>query len=272
MYVDGEDRRVIAGAALGTGLVTLGLWALVGPVALVFAVAAALAIVMTVQFDHFRRAKEQATQNLRQTQALFSLSSMLETRKPLPPLTGWAATPELAAWVVALIRETEPRTVVELGSGASTVLIAYALEQQGGGRVVSLDHDAAYAEQTRARLRLHGLNDVAEVLDAPLRPLTLNGEARTWYDVGSLALPDTIDLLLVDGPPHASERQARYPALPVLADRLSDRAVIVLDDADRADERAIVAAWCERFGFEAEYADTIKGAAILRRGSHTPAA
>lgn len=247
-----------------TGIATLALWVLVGEAALVFAVVAALAIVLTVQFDHFRRQKEHATDNLRQVQAFFALSAHLDTRKPLPPLTGWTVTAELAAWVVALIRETKPRTVVECGSGASTVLIAYALEQQGG-RVVSLDHDAAYAEQTRAHLRSHGLSAVADVLDAPLRPLDLDGMTRTWYDVSGLDLPDAIDLLLVDGPPHATHEQVRYPALPIFADRLSEHAVVILDDADRADERAIVAAWCERFGFEAEYVDTIKGAAVLRR-------
>ena len=270
MYIQAGDWRVIAGATVLTGLVTLVLWVFVGEAALVFAIAAALALILMVQFDHFRRLKEHATDNLRQVQAFFALSAQLETRKPLPPLTGWTVTPELAAWVVALIRETTPRTVVECGSGASTVLIAYALEQQGG-RVVSLDHDAAYAEKTRAQLRSHGLSAVADVLDAPLRPLTLDSATRTWYDVSGLDLPDEIDLLLVDGPPHATHEQVRYPALPVFADRLSAHAVVILDDADRTDERAIVAAWCERFGFEAEYVDTIKGAAILRR-THRPGA
>jgi hypothetical protein len=56
-------------------------------------------------------------------------------------------------------------------------------------------------------------------------------------------LPE-IDLLLVDGPPGSAGTQARYPALPVLSDRLADGAIVVLDDFSRADETTIVERWC----------------------------
>lgn len=262
MLLTNQDRRVIAGAVASTGAVSLTLWWLAGTLGVLVAVLLTLAILMVAQFDQFRLLERQADQNQRQTQALTWLSAQVETAWPLPPLTGWAATPELAAWVVALIRETKPRTVVELGSGSSTVLIAHLLQEQGG-RLVSLDHDAAYAEQTRKNLAIRGLQ--AEVLDAPLRPLTLDGRERTWYDLSGLDLPETVDLLLVDGPPHTSHPQARYPAVPAFADRLSEGAVVVLDDAGRPDEKASVAAWCERYGMESHYVDTIKGAAVLRR-------
>jgi hypothetical protein len=48
---------------------------------------------------------------------------------------------------------------------------------------------------------------------------------------------DEIDLLLVDGPPGSLGEMARYPALHVLESQLASNAVVILDDADRPDER-----------------------------------
>ena len=51
-------------------------------------------------------------------------------------------------------------------------------------------------------------------------------------------------VLFVDDPPGPTGPQARYPAIPVLSDRLADGAIVVLDDASRADEATIVERWC----------------------------
>src|SRR5690606_40791893 len=59
-----------------------------------------------------------------------------------------------------------------------------------------------------------------------------------WYDLPAGWLEGrTFDLLVVDGPPSTGEMN-RYPVLPMMAGHLSDRAVVFLDDADRADERS----------------------------------
>ena len=58
-------------------------------------------------------------------------------------------------------------------------------------------------------------------------------------------MPGRIDLLVVDGPPGLLRPQARYPALPVLRERLSPGASILLDDTHRADEREIVRRWLD---------------------------
>ena len=78
------------------------------------------------------------------------------------------------------------------------------------------------------------------MIHAPLegRPL--------WYCLDALAdLPDVIDLLVVDGPPadRPGEGLRRAPALAVLDARLSDGAVVYLDDLDRPGEQAVIAGW-----------------------------
>src|SRR5690606_6944595 len=99
-----------------------------------------------------------------------------------------------------------PRTVVELGSGVSTLLTSYALESIGDSEahLYSLDHEAQFAGITRSNLAAHGLAGRATVLDAPLVETQAGGETRQWYDIAELESAlgaRKIDLLVVDGPP-----------------------------------------------------------------------
>ena len=57
-----------------------------------------------------------------------------------------------------------------------------------------------------------------------------------------------IDLLIVDGPPGSTGTRARFPAYPLLSERLAPSALILVDDLQRSDERAVVDAWLEMGG------------------------
>ncbi len=46
------------------------------------------------------------------------------------------------------IRQYKPRHVLELGTGVSTTIIAYALKENGGGEVVSMEDHQYYLEET----------------------------------------------------------------------------------------------------------------------------
>lgn len=178
----------------------------------------------------------------REIEALFQLFHEFTPRAPMPSSGDFALNPTDLLDLLHLVRLRQPRLVLELGSGTSSVWLGYALEQYGG-KLVSLDHDPDYARQTRAMLAAHGLNAVAEVREAPLREIAMAGRTYEWYDVAALADLTGIDLLLVDGPPAATGPDARYPALGILEQRLSATATVVLDDADRQDEREAVQRW-----------------------------
>jgi predicted O-methyltransferase YrrM len=179
-----------------------------------------------------------------EVEALVQLFQGFTPRAPMPPSGGFALNPTDLLDLLQLIRTRKPKLVLELGSGTSTVWIAYALEKVGG-RLVSLDHDPGYAEKTRAALAAHGLVEVAEVRDAPLRPVLLDGRSFPWYDMDALADLREVDLLLIDGPPEKTGPDARYPAMRVLEDRLADAATVVFDDAHRQDERVALRKWVE---------------------------
>jgi predicted O-methyltransferase YrrM len=164
---------------------------------------------------------------------------------PMPELGGWAATPSTMLWILDHVMSGPVYTVVECGSGTTTVWIATALERRGGqGRVVALESSDHYAALTLAELDRLGLRDRATVLHAPLVDTAMPDESsQPWFDLSGLALPGPIDLLFVDGPPGNVAPEARYPAFPLLADRLAADAVVILDDTGRPAEDAILGRW-----------------------------
>lgn len=179
---------------------------------------------------------------VRNMDATLQLLPLVSARAPLPPTGGWAISARNLLLTVTLARTTTPRTILELGSGTSTIWLGYVAVETGA-RVVALEHLDQFAEATRAELDRHGLAHAVEVRTAPLVPVTLPSTNQPWYDVSALGDLDQVELLLVDGPPESTGPAARYPALPALVDRLADEAWIVLDDAAREGEAESIERW-----------------------------
>ncbi|WP_265521802.1 O-methyltransferase [Oerskovia flava] len=181
---------------------------------------------------------------LTDVQALDQLRARYSPRAALPRVAGWALSPSALLYLLETIESRGPGLVVECGSGTSTLWMSYALKESGGGRLIALEHDATYVEKTRQLLAEHGLSEWAEVRHAPLVSTPTPRGDFPWYDVDPSSL-GPIDLLLVDGPPQATGRHARYPAMPVLHDTLVPGALVVLDDVMRKDEREAMSYWLE---------------------------
>lgn len=182
-----------------------------------------------------------------QLEALLALHRELDLQQALPPLRGWAASPDFLLQLARDARQRRPQTAVECSSGASTLVLARCMQLNGGGKVYSLEHDAEFAAKTRAELARLGLQDYAEVLDAPLRPVEFSGRSWQWYDYSGLPQDLRIDLLAIDGPPMGIGELARYPAGPALFERLAADGAVFLDDAARPQEQAVLARWRSEF-------------------------
>ena len=118
-----------------------------------------------------------------------------------------------------LARSSRARTIVEFGTsfGISTIHLAAALRDNGGGRLVTSEFEPAKVERARANLAAAGLLDLVEI--------------RTGDALQTLAgnLPDAIDLVLLDG------AKALYPdVLALLEPHLRAGAAIVADNADHS--------------------------------------
>lgn len=261
---------VLVGGAVSFMLVLSAVgWLVGGALALVVALSFAFGLIVLLHFETYRRSEklhQEVRQIFKQTEGLLSILSCLKINRPLPPLGEWAISPDLAHVLICTVLANRPKCIVECGSGTSTLLMAYCLKQIGEGVIWSLEHEEKYARTTRKNLKAHGMEDQARVVHAPLQQVLLNGKSWLWYETTFLDKLDPIDLLFIDGPPARLGHMMRYPALPLIHQRLSKHAVIILDDAGRKDERQIVEVWLKEFtDFEYEWLDTQKGTVVLRR-------
>ena len=102
----------------------------------------------------------------------------------------------------------------------------------------------------------------ANIIYSPLK----NYKNFKWYDLSYVENIDSIDMLVIDGPPIKIGRNARYPAIPLLLDKLSKNAIILLDDANRSNEKATIENWKKQYDcFEFYYIDNEKGLCLIKK-------
>lgn len=157
----------------------------------------------------------------------------------LPHLGSWKADTVLLKHIVDAVEDVRPREAVELGCGASTLVLARALQRNGGGRLTSYDQHAGFVAATGDWLGEHGL--AADMRHAPVVP-DRSRWSEAWYELTHL--PPAIDLLVIDGPPWALNPFVRGRA-EILFSRISPGGLVLLDDAARPGERVVARRWRE---------------------------
>ena len=155
----------------------------------------------------------------------------------LPNLGSWKADTNFLWHIVRAIEELRPQVVVELGCGASSFVIARALQLNGGGRCVSYDQHKEFAAITQEWICEN--NIPADIRHAPLGP-SPDGWSGHWYQL--TGVPAEIDLLVVDGPPWAIHPHVRGAAASLFP-KLRRGGMILLDDAARLGERVVARRW-----------------------------
>ncbi|KVC15054.1 methyltransferase [Burkholderia diffusa] len=128
-----------------------------------------------------------------------------------------AVSRETGALLYMLARSCGARSIVEFGTsfGISTLHLAAALRDNGGGRVITSEFEASKVARARANLLAAGLADLVEIREGDaLRTLASD-------------LRDTVDLLLLDG------AKALYPEILARVEpRLRPGAFVVADNAE----------------------------------------
>jgi predicted O-methyltransferase YrrM len=124
---------------------------------------------------------------------------------------------ETGALLYMLARSTRARTIIEFGTsfGISTLHLAAALRDNGGGRLITSEFEPSKVARAREHLTAGGLIDLVEIRE---------GDALGTLGVD---LPETNDLVLLDG------AKALYPeSLDLVESRLRPGALILADNAD----------------------------------------
>lgn len=130
-------------------------------------------------------------------------------------------SPEVGGLLYMLARATHARSIVEFGTsfGLSTLYLAAALRDNGGGRLITSEFEPAKLARAKANLAEGNLADLVEFRE---------GDA---LDTLAVDLPEKIDLLLLDG------AKALYSdILDRVEHRLRPGAILIADNADHCPE------------------------------------
>ena len=128
-----------------------------------------------------------------------------------------AVSRETGRLLYMVARTRRARTIVEFGTsfGLSTLHLAAALRDNGGGRLITCEFEPSKVVRAQANLVEAGLADLVEFRE---------GDALQTL---GLDLPESVDLLLLDG------AKALYPEILSLVEgHLRPGALIVADNAE----------------------------------------
>jgi predicted O-methyltransferase YrrM len=128
-----------------------------------------------------------------------------------------AVSRETGHLLYMLARSSRAKAIVEFGTsfGISTLHLAAGLRDNGGGRLITSEFEPSKVARARDNLSAGALIDLVEIRE---------GDALKTL---SSDLPDTIDLVLLDG------AKALYPdILDLVEGHLKPGAIIVADNAD----------------------------------------
>jgi len=261
-------RKFILPVSFALGLLISALYFILGELSYFLVIPLFLALIMYIALEIMHQVSLIASSNhqygIQHSQSISALYHILDPALPLPSMSKWAGNPDFCALVAKQILNSRPHTILEIGSGVSTVVAGLALKKIGG-TIISIDHDDRFYLETEKELHRHDLSDIARVQHSPLSQVEVGKDSYLWYDLSFLDKISSIDLLIVDGPPARIQQHSRYPALPLLYHKLSENAVIILDDGRRQDEREIAAMWAKNYDLEISFVQTEKGAFVLSR-------
>lgn len=146
------------------------------------------------------------------------------------------------AHIVERLRSLGPSTVVEFGSGRSSVRLAIEFPQT---LIQTIEHHDDHLARTKELLARHTPSARVEVSRSPLVWTGEGADRQHSYQVPCWA--HTIDAIIIDGPPRGAHR-GREACLYGVVDRIREGGLIILDDFNRPGERAAAVAWQERYG------------------------
>lgn len=124
---------------------------------------------------------------------------------------------ETGALLYILARSSKASSIVEFGTsfGISTLHLAAALRDNGGGQLITTEFEPSKAARARQNLQEGGLADLVQIREGDALQTLLTD------------LPERIDLLLLDG------AKSLYPEiLSLLQSRLEPGALIIADNAE----------------------------------------
>jgi len=269
MFAVGSRARLIAGL-LGIFGAVVAFYALVAWLFPKGAVAACVALVgcIVVYFLYHWQIKPPVyDQQLREIRALVVLSPLIQDTF-LPFSTSWTMESDVLLEILNYIQTSDCEEIVECGSGVSTVVIGNLLKQRKRGHLYSLEDDEQWCGFLAQLIASQGLDKYVTLVHAPLQRCPDIDADVMWYATDKaksvLQTVKCIDLVIVDGPKSVYDL-SRVPALPFFMPWMDAHTLLVLDDANRSKEQAVLAKWQQDYDIEIDvHSQTSHGQAYVR--------
>lgn len=148
--------------------------------------------------------------------------------------------------------------ILECGSGLTTLLMGL-LTRDRKIPLFALEHHETWQKRMEAIVERYGLDHVT-IVKAPLK----NFGEYEWYDFDKSILPRDVKLVVCDGPP-GSIKGSRYGLIPEMDEYLSSCCTILLDDANRKNEKWVMENWKSRHGFNYQLIGGFQKFALVNR-------
>ena len=166
---------------------------------------------------------------------------------------SFSMEPQSIIFIKEIIRSFKPRTILELGSGISTVILSDYLRSIHQGtsedlNYVTVDQSAEYLNETRKMLQKADLENFVRCVEAPITSYKIEDKALSCYDLREDLLHPALqgckpELIIIDGPVGGGPTGlpfARMLTAPLLKSLSSPGTIIVMDDAFRDTEIEIM--------------------------------
>ena len=207
-----------------------------------------------------------------QTESLIKIHNLIKFRHPLPPFRNWAVSPDISLILISEILSVRPKTIVDFGSGISTLLARYSLDliddtENLERRIYSFDHEEKFVKATQNEISLHNFSWDPKIIYAPLSTIKINDFNFEFYETTELDSIEVVDLIFIDGPHGKNGILDRFPALSLTFNKLSQNGVIVIDDTKNFPEsQKLVQLWRQEYPeLHYEEFETELGTVVFRK-------
>lgn len=169
--------------------------------------------------------------------------------QPPPSNDGWTLASDALSFITRIVKHLKPRHILEFGSGLSTRTLARACDNLPSRCYISsVDNDPEFSYVTQRELEKDQCpNCLIKLQIAPLVLRVCEGKFLPFYHMRpeKLASRHPADLVLVDGPP--SLLGGREGMLYQAMEFSQSGTILLLDDAYRKEEKAILQRWQDNF-------------------------
>jgi hypothetical protein len=177
---------------------------------------------------------------------------------------SWSLGEQAYGSILDDLRSIGAKTIVEFGSGASTLRLSKDLP---GSHILSVEGDESFYRRTQGQLARHVGTAHVDLVHRPIRWQRSGLALYRSYAPGPF--PDRVDAVLIDGPPLAT-RRGREACLHQVFPHTHVGTRFYLDDYCRDAEQRIVSNWLRAYGTALAYCTTFEVGhfvAVLERTS-----